>query len=97
MAKIKYINQMIPIFENCQKQMKDILGYFEETSYDGWRFMDLSKCNRPCIERSRKNRRYRYNMVEKIIYIEDIYHCVLEDLAAIFNIVKWQDWDNDGD
>lgn len=91
MSEHKYINSFQAILDNCQKEMKDIVGYPDVITCDGWKFIDLSKCNRPCLQGRYKKRKYKYIKAEQIIYIEDIYHCKLNDLAGILNKVKWRD------
>lgn len=88
---IKHINSFELILKYNQMEMKDIVGYPKEFKLNGWRFMDLSNCYRPCMSSRWKNREYRYVKTEEIIYIEDIYHCKFKDVAGIFNKIRWED------
>ena len=88
----KYISTFAAILDNCQKEMKDIVGRPEVIKWSDWRVMDLSKCNGPCLKGRRKKREFRYNKAEKILYVENLYHCKLNDLAGILNHVRWELW-----
>lgn len=89
-GKTVYINQMIPIFKYCQQELKDFLRNPDNVEYDGWKIQDLSYRKGIGIRAEIDGRKVVYNKPRKEIYIENLRHCKLEEMAKVFNIIKWE-------
>ena len=77
------------LFENAQKPLGDFLGGASAAILDDWTLADLSLCKEPAIRKKIKGRIVMYNKADRIIYIEDMASCVVNDACGIINDIKW--------
>ena len=89
MAENKYVNSVAAMIENAQKTMGELLKGASAATLYGWTIADLSFCNGPAVKMKFKGRIVMYNKAKRIIYIEDMASCVLNDVCGIINDIEW--------
>ena len=84
-----YINKIAFILDNSQKTMEELLDGALVATLSEWTLADLSLCKEPAITKEIEGRIVMYNKAKRIIYIEDIASCVLNDVCGVINEIKW--------
>ena len=92
MAKTKYLNSIAAILDNSQKPLGELLDGALVATLREWTLADLSLCKGPVLKLKKKykGRTVMYNKVQRIIYIEDLPSCVLNDACGIYLEIKWK-------
>lgn len=89
MDETVYLNTFTSVLKNCQKPLREFIGDEKAVEFQGWILADMSLCKGLTIKMRVGRRVVRYNRPEKIIYINNLGSCVLNDAAGIINTIQW--------